>query len=252
MIRSRLGLKALGACALALSLMAVCAGAAQAEETGGSWTYINAAGQLKTFEGVLAEPEVGGKIETGTVFVLHSEALNGTKVLYECKKFAAFGSNLKPNGIVLGRLVFTECEAFLNGTLSAACNPLSGSIITNLIKAQMLLHKLPQNEKKEIVKDKILIAEGENIGGGPISTLAFIESTDSCALGIKVPVGGRFAIVPSNPSTHEVEHLFKEFSPLTHLWILSDTAEHKANILGSGLAFLEGDHVGLKWAGLWK
>jgi hypothetical protein len=197
MTRSRLGLKALGACALALSLMAVCAGAAQAEETGGSWTYVNAAGQLKTFEGILDEPEVGGKIER-TVLVLHSETFGGsTKVLYECKKFAIISSNLKPNGIVLGRFVFTECEAFLNGTLSAACNPRSGSIITNLIKAQMLLHKLEGG-----TKDKILIAEGENTGGGPISTLAFIESTESCALGIKVPVGGRFATIPVDPQRH--------------------------------------------------
>lgn len=246
MIRSRLGFKALNMCVLVFSLMAVWAGTAQAEETGGSWTYINAKGELKTFEGTLAEPDIAAEIDV--TLVLHSEALDGTQVLYECNEVdVLFGGKLKSSGVALGKVIFAECDAFLNGVLSVPCRPQSGIIITNLIKAQMLLHKLANG-----TKDKILIAEGENSSGNPISTLAFIESTFSCALGIKVPVGGSFAIEPSNPTTHEAKHLLKEFSPLTRLWILNDTTEHKANILGSAWAFLAGDHIGLKWAGLWK
>ncbi len=247
MTRSRLRLKALGACALALGLMAVWAGAAQAEETGGKWTYIEKGTEaLKTFEGALAEPEINGEVDV--IGVLHSEALEGTKVLYECKKFkAATGSKLKANGVVLGKLEFTECVAFLNGVLSAPCKPKEGKIVTNLIKAQMLLHKLAGG-----TIDKILIAEGENAAGEPIKTFASIQSEGACALGINVPVGGKFAIEPSNPTTHEVKHLIKEFPALTHLWILSDTPEHKSTILGSGWAFLAGvEHKGLSFAGLW-
>ncbi len=244
MIRSRLGLKALGMCALVLGLMAVWAGAAQAESTGGSWTYKNAAGELKTFEGTLAEPEIGGEVDvTG---VLHSEALEGTKVLYECKKFsAAGGSKLKANGVALGKLTFTECLAFLNGVESIPCKPVEGKVTTNLIKAQMLLHKLAGG-----TIDKILIAEGETEAGGA-ANFATIQSTAGCALGIKVPVGGKIALEPSN-LTHEVKHLVDEFPPLTALWILSNTAEHKASLLGSGWAFLTGAHTGFKWTGLWN
>src|SRR4051794_4949528 len=111
MIRSKLGLKALGMCALVLGLMAVWAGAAQAEEPGGTWNYINpSGGALKTFEGALAEPTVGGKIETGTVGILHAKVLGGTSLLYECKAFTVTSCNLKPEGVVLGKLTFTGCE----------------------------------------------------------------------------------------------------------------------------------------------
>jgi hypothetical protein len=258
MIRSRLGLKALGMCALVLGLMAVWAGAAQAEEPGGSWTYVkeiikekNEKGEevellidLKTFEGALAEPELEGEVDvTG---VLHSEALENTKVLYECKKFEAVGGKLKPNGVALGKLKFTECVTFLGGALSPPCKPKGGSVTTNLIKAQMLLHKLAGG-----TVDKIIMAEGETEAGGA-ANFAVIESEGACALGTKGPVGGKFAIEPSNPTKHEVKHLIKEFPALTHLWILSDNAEHKSTILGSAWAFLKGAHAGLNFAGLWK
>jgi hypothetical protein len=246
MIRSRLGLKALGMCALVLGMMAVWAGAAQAENTGGSWTYREKGTEtLKTFEGALAEPEIGARVDvTG---VLHAEALEGTKVLYECKAFeTTTGSKLKANGVALGKLTFRECLTFLNGVHSEPCKPKEGKITTGLIKAQMLLHKLAGG-----TIDKILVAEGETEAGVLTKHFAFIESTATCSLGIKVLVGGTFAIEPSNPTTHEEEHLVKEFLPLTHLWILSDTPEHKAEILGSGWAFLRGAHVELKWAGLW-
>jgi hypothetical protein len=241
MTRSRLRHKALGACALAFSLMVMWANAAQAEETGGSWTYTNAGGELKTFEGALAEPEIGTEAEAA--LVMNAEALEGTKVLYECKKFAtSAGSKLKANGVVLGKLIFTECVTNLNGVKSETCKPKEGKFTTNLIKAQMLLHSF----------NKILIAEGETEAGGA-ANIGSIESTASCALGIKVPVGGKFALEPSNPTTHEVKHLITGFTPLTAMWILSNTAEHKASFSGSGAwDFLTGAHTGLKFAGLWK
>jgi hypothetical protein len=248
MIRSRLGLKALGMCALVLGLMAVWAGAAQAEETGGKWGYIDGAGALKTFEGVLAEPTVGGKMEIGTVGILHAKVLGGTSLLYECKSLTVAEGNLKAGGEVLGKLVFHECETFLNGVLSKNCNPNAGGtkaglIITNKIKAVMLLHKLASGEV-----DKILVASPDEAN----NDFAFVESTEACSIGQKVLIGGKFAIQDAEPTTHLVNHLIKEFAPLTHLFVISDTVEHAANILGSAEAFLTGAHVGFKWAGTWN
>jgi hypothetical protein len=111
----------------------------------------------------------------------------------------------------------------------------------------MLLHKLADGKA-----DKILIAEGEITPEEKPAKFVFIESTAMCPLGIKVPIGGSFTLELTNPTTHEVKHLFKEFSPLLHLWAFSDTAEHRVVFLGSGLAFLTGAHAGLQWAGLWN
>jgi hypothetical protein len=250
MIRSRLGLKVLGMCALVLGMMAVWAGAAQAEETGGKWTY-ETGGVLKTFEGALAEPGVNGKIEVGTKAVLHSKVA-GALVLYECTEVKVINGKLKPEGIVLGKLLFHGCITLINGAPAKNCTPKAegseGLIVTNLIKAQMLLHKLASG-----VKDEILLAEPEDALGNLITTFAVIESTEACAIGIKVPVGGRFALWdPVDPLTHLVTHLITEFAPLTHLYLISDNAEHVANILGSAEAFLTGAHVNFKWAGLWN
>jgi hypothetical protein len=124
MTRSRLGLKALGVCALVSSLMAVWAGAAQAESTGGKWTYLNEAEELKTFEEELAEVEIGMELERdgkGNLIplILHTEAFK-IKILYECKALeTAAGTKLKANGVVLGKLIFKGCKAFLNGVFSA-------------------------------------------------------------------------------------------------------------------------------------
>jgi hypothetical protein len=249
MIRSKLGLKALGMCALVFGMMAVWAGAAQAEETGGKWTY-ETGGVLKTFEGALAEPEVSGKMETGTVGILHTKVLGGSSLLYECKAFTVNSGKLKANGVVLGKLTFTECEAFLNSVLSKPCNPIGGTIETNLIKGQMLLHKLSGG-----AIDKILIATPENAAGETITNFAVVKSEESCSFGASTPIGGKFAIqtnTTAEATEHLVNHLIKEFAPLSHLFVISDTAEHAATILGSAEAFLKGAHANFKWAGLWN
>jgi hypothetical protein len=136
MIRSRTRLKALGACALAFCLMAVWTGVAQAEETGGKWAYIGktTGEELRTFEGALGEPEISAEVDVS--LVLHSEFLEGTKILYECKTLQTAGSKLKANGVLLGKLIFQECKTFLNGVESVSCKPIGGQITTNLVKAQ--------------------------------------------------------------------------------------------------------------------
>jgi len=248
MIRSRLGLKALGMCALVLGLMAVWAGGAQAEETGGKWTYEPAGGgALKTFEGALHEPTLNGALEGG-IATLHAKVLGGKELLYHCTGVSVVGGRLQLEGHVKGVLVFTGCTTLIDGVLSNNCKPKAGGteegvIKTTTILALMLLHKLTEGG----VKDKILIAH-PLVG----TTFAFVESTEACAIGQKVPIGGLFAIQDTEPTTHLVNHLIKEFLPLTDLFVISKTAEHKAHILGSAIAFLEGAHLNYKWAGLWN
>jgi hypothetical protein len=217
--------------------MAVWAGSAQAEGSGGKWTYLNKAGELKTFEGALAEPGFGGEIEAGTVSVLHSKVLGGTSLLYECKGFTVTEGKLKSGGIALGSFKFTECETFLAGLLSKNCNPIGGTVTTNKIKAVMLLHGT----------EKILSAEPD-VG----TTFATVHSTEACSIGEEVPIGGKTAFQVLEPTTHQVIHLLSVFEPLMHLYIISDTLEHSAQLLRSMKFFLTGEHQGYKWAGLWN
>jgi hypothetical protein len=242
MIRSRLRFKALGLSVLAFSLMAVWAGTAQAEFTGGNWTYLTAGGVLKTFEGALSEPEFSGEIEAGTVGWLDAKVLGGQLLEYECEALKVVKGKLQAGGKAIGSLFFTECETYIGNVLNKNCNPNAGVIATKEIKIVMLLHKLDAG-----TIHKILIAE-------PVTgtTLATVQSTEACAIGLNVPIGGKFTIELSNPTTHEVKHLIKEFGNLTHIYVISDTVEHHATITGSALAFLNGAHAGLKFAGLWN
>jgi hypothetical protein len=233
-------------CVLILGLMTAWAGTAQAEETGGKWTY-ETGGVLKTFEGVLHEPSVGGALEPGTEAVLHAKVLGGTELLYDCTALSVVGGKLQLGGHIRGSLVFSGCRTLLNGVTSNNCKPKAGGTEEGVIKTVpilvlMLLHKLTEG-----VKDKVLIAhpvEGTNF--------AFVESTAACSLGIKVPIGGLLAFQDPAPTEHLVNHLIKEFLPLNDLYVISKTAEHKAHCLSSAILFLTGEHLNYKWAGLWN
>jgi hypothetical protein len=48
---------------------------------------------------------------------------------------------------------------------------------------------------------------------------------------------------------HLREHLGEVFTPLTQLWTISKTEEHKSLLLGSAWARLTGEHEGLNWSG---
>ena len=53
---------------------------------------------------------------------------------------------------------------------------------------------------------------------------------EGCAIGEEVPIFGEFSawdcVSNSNWLAHNTVHLITEFKPLTHLWVISDTAEH--------------------------
>jgi len=237
MVRSRLGLKALGLCALVLGLMAFVASGAQAE-TGADWLVegkgVNASG---------LNPSVGIKeIENKTATLLTKIA--GTEVEYLCTGAELSGAKLEANGSVTngGTVRFTGCVAFLNKKLNAACEPKNnftenGVISTKPGKGLLVLHKLANGTIDAITR--IEAKEGE--------TLAVIENKE-CAIGSKVPVIGKLTLYDAALTTESVDHLITQ-GPLTELWTISKTAEHVANIDGTALVRLTGGHLGLKWSG---
>ena|SRR6188472_809373 len=238
------GMKAAGLCALVIAAMAVSAGSAQAEESGGKWTFINASGELKE----LPEESFGLKADGGSFVVLSTIA--GMKVEFICAGIAFNGAKLLVGGTALGSIRFNLCTTKLNGTTSAACKPNaegkeSGVIKTLKLLGTLLLHKLGNG-----TKDKIILLEPDTGS----TAFAHVEMGEECPVGESAPIGGKLALLDCQGAgeTHQVEHLFTEFEALTHLWVFSDTAEHAVRIDGSILGFLSGANVGKKWAMLWN
>jgi hypothetical protein len=234
MRNSRLGLKLLGLCALVLGVMSLGASAAQAS---GTWNYINPKAELK----VLPEETIGGTLENNHG-VLHAK-IAGVSFLVLCTSFTASELKLIPGGTVLGLLVFHGCRVELNGVVSAACLPVANGTEKDLIRTLKFkgLQSLHNGEP-------IVVVELDT-GSNAFAHLGFGEE---CAIGEDVLIGGKFAVKDclGKYKEHRVNHLVEEYAPLTHLWVISDTAEHAATILGSAEFFLTGANTGLKWAGL--
>jgi hypothetical protein len=260
-----------------LGLMAIAAGPAQAE-VNAKWAILKANGELVTIANPLNDPkgigdtllaeilvkeieELKDEKEPGKHLVLHTEVAK-SPVLILCGKMElenADGTGLPKlllEGKVLGRVKFTECSMKLKGTTSAACKPHStgapeGTILTLLIEGLIKLHELAD----KTIDDTVLFI-GENKEGKLeehfVTLILGKEGESLCAIGEKLPVNGEFSIKDCQNMfrTHLVDHLVEEFAALTHLYVLNDTVEHKAQILGSVLLALAGEHKGLKWAGL--
>jgi hypothetical protein len=251
MVQSKLKLKVLGLCALALGLMAVgSVGVAQAEP-GAYWGYLNAKNELVKF-GPTLEPVLGFEIEElkdlkdpGKHLVLLTEILK-QKVAILCGELLS-DLKLKAEGLVLGLLTFHKCIFKINGVTAPACEPKFGGS-KGLIKTLELdglieLHELkPSGEKHDIVVFE------PDIGSNAI---AHIELGEECALGEEILLNGELAFQDCQKEflVHKVVHLWEEFVPLTKLWVISNTLEHKTTIDGSVNVFLTGEHLGLKWAG---
>ena len=182
MVRSRLGLKVLGLCALALGLMAFVAGAAQAE----SASHWNVAGKSVTgseeFQGEIKEIE--NKSAT-----LEFTTLGGTlvKILCTAAKFTEGGKLVKEGGLSLGKISFTGCKVELNSKAAAACEAHStgkpvGTIET--LKGKGLITLDVVSGKSEDYT-KITPDEG--------TTFAIIEMGEECAIGTKVEVKAKAA-----------------------------------------------------------
>jgi hypothetical protein len=234
MIRSRPALKALGLCVVVAGLMAG-SGVAKAE-SGANW-MVNGS---NVTESLAPEPSVQ-EVESKTITV-HME-ISGTLVEFLCTGIKSLGFIKKILAALgFGKIDYTGCLTKLNGALSSVCKPKtagqpSGTIETLELKGLLVLH-----EGKGIAR-----IEPKTVGGN----LAVIEFGEECSLPEKVPVKGVAYIKDSQgeEKVEKVTHLISQ-GPLTHLFAISDTAEHAVTILGSATVGLAGAHAGLKWSGL--
>ena len=177
MLRSRLGLKVLGLCALVLGVMVFSVGAAQAEST----SHWNVAGKSVTgtegFQLEIREFENN----TGT---LEFTTAGGTlvKILCTTAKFTEGGKLVKEGGISLGRISFTGCKVELNSKAASGCLAHStgkaiGTIET--LKAKGLITLDVASGKTE---DYVKITPDEG------TTFVIFEMGEECGIGEKVEV----------------------------------------------------------------
>jgi hypothetical protein len=244
MNRAKLGL--LGLCAVVLGLMAFNTSSAFAEETA-NWLILMENGEVLTG----AQLTAALNVSKDTLPILHTKIL-GFTVLYECNKIEAINANLLKKGTVAkefnaegkpvgAQIKFSECITIIGGEKNALCAPkiegVAGVIITNKSHGLIVLH-----EGGTVTLLSILPDEGE--------TFVTIESEKGCPIGTKVPIIGKMHLKDCENAflTHKVIHL-TEIGPLTELWAISKTEEHKATILGSAFAFLIGAHLNRPFSG---
>jgi hypothetical protein len=243
MIRSRLGLKALGLCAMLVGMFAF-AGTAQAEP--GAFWLVNGGRISETLL-----PTVGAETDVKGVLLT---TLNGKEIDISCETILLVGAHLvEPNGKILGKIVFHGCD-FLSlvggvATLQKACEPFVGAnkglIETNVITGLIKLHE----------EKPVLVATPP--AGGLFAT---IKLGEECAFGEELKVGNgenkstkkvleaQFALkdCEGKALVDLVKHLVEELSALTSLYV--NGGETKATIMGSAWAFLTGPHEGLTFA----
>jgi hypothetical protein len=256
-------LKILGLCTLALAVMAISAGSAQAEK-GAFWLVSG----VKISEALL--PSLGGSLVNNTGKLLAKIGANSFHIT--CTAATTVGAHLvEPNGSLLGQVKFSGCKLFKlvgeTATLLGACEPHVGAekgvIITNEGKGLILLHEFSAGVKEGVVDLEPKVG----------NVFATIVSSEECAFGEKIVVGGFknakgeevvTKLVVSNVEKLEIEkekfieennflkdqvtHVIKELPALTKLYINKNEA-NVASIDGSANIFLTGAHEGLTWAG---
>jgi len=244
MVRSRLGLKALGLCALVVGLMAIGASAAQAEP-GAIWD-VNGA---KLPEALL--PTLAATLE-GHATLLSTTGGKPFHIL--CSGVELKETHLVYPAGVLGFVKFTGCtfielKAGVAITLTA-CEPHEGEekgvIITKKTKGLILLHEF-KNAKGEVERKEGVVEFEPETG----TTFVTLHTSSKCAFGENIPIGGKVVFQDCQKafSTPQVTHLI-EYNVLSELWTFSNTAEHKATIDGSANVVLSGAHKGMTFNGL--
>jgi len=239
MTRTKLGLLAL--CAMVFGLMAIGAGAAQAE-VGAKWLILDKAGHL--FTGSELPSVVQAQLEEGSTAALLTHIL-GKEVKITCNAGELENATLEGNGSISsgGRVVFTGCETFIEGKLEEACTPSAGGGASGTVKTNkghglivLILENLPGV--------KILPDSGE--------TFVTLNMGEECSIGESVPVKGVLYIEDCKGefSTHKAIHLIVADNTHSTLYVISDTAEHlETSLDGSAEAFLIGKHIGLEFSG---
>jgi hypothetical protein len=140
-----------------------------------------------------------------------------------------------------GKFTLTSCQTFLNGTLAPECEPkpsggTAGTIVSNALKSQLVTH-----EGSGLLKLQAVSGE----------TLATITLPVGCPLGTSVPIIGSLYAkdVSGKLEVEEASHVL-ETGPLTELWSISKTTEHKTTGGGSVKVALAGEALGALWSGL--
>lgn len=244
MIRSRLGLKALGLCALVVGVMSLSAAAAQAE-TGAKWNYNGAAlaEALKPELAAVLEGEMGSLLTV----------LGGKSIHILCTALNLVGATIfNPNGQTLGKIDFKGCKflelVVVGGTTKEipACTPkgegVSGLIVSQFIKGLIVLHEPSAGVKEGIVKFT------------PDTGILFttIPLGEECAFGENLKVGGSVglkdcataACTASSFTTEKTSHLVV---PVLQALVINEGAT-AATIDGSANVTLKAPHT-LSWSG---
>jgi len=243
MIRSTRGLKVtLGLCLLALGLV----GASPAHAT----MHWNVAGAplavSKSLEAALDE--------TG---VLHTK-IGGNAVLFECTSARLVGVSLELVGAVKGGdIKFEGCITKVNGVTNKACEPNDsgtnpGVILTNPIDGLIVLHELADKTLADIVLLESLVKE--TVGGVTEQVFARMKMGSECPIGTNIPIiGPHITLIDITNGVADGKEILKELlthlvevGPLTEIWALSLTEEHKATILGKAKINLVSDQ---NWSG---
>jgi hypothetical protein len=176
-VRSRLGLKVLGLCALALGLMAFVASAAQAEMNA-RWKVAGSEITGANFAHPVIR-EIEGK--TGSLLFTTK---GGTKVTILCTTAEIDEGFLliKEGGVALGRILFKGCVTLLNGLLSSACKPKGGGAPIGEI--------LSEKGKGLIVLDEVAGVDEDYVKITPDEGTLFskLELGKECSIGEVVKV----------------------------------------------------------------
>lgn len=227
MVRSRIGLKALGLCSVVLGLMAFVASAAQAE-AGANW-------KVNGVNVTTLAPGLKAAVESETASLLTTILKIPTKVL--CKTLTITNTLGASGSVNEGDVTFASCATYLNGsaTASAPCLPKTAGV-NDIIKS---------NKGKGLL---ILVGGvGETEIKANTEPLATIESTEECAVGQKIKIEGKLVL-------KDCQGKIKE-ELATHLVEVDNTAStlkasgQAATIDGSANVTLSGVHEGLKWSG---
>jgi len=244
MIRSRLGLKALGLCALVVGVMSLGAGSAQASN-GAKWFFNGA---------VLPEalkPEIAATLENSMGSLLTT--LGGKKIHILCTAVTLIGATIfNPNGGTLGKIDFAGCKFFKLITEGGAteevktCNPEAegkpGLIVSNFIKGLIELHEPSPGVKQGFVKftpDTGTLFATISLGK---------EVENECAFGEKLKVGGSIGLKDCNEE-FTVEKIIHLVEPVLQALVINEgstaaTLDGSANVLLNSAG-----HSGKAWSG---
>ena len=191
-----------------------------------------------------------------TAVVLHTK-IGGNKVEFTCVKGELLGLSLEPGGNITtgtkGR--WGECTTKINGMTNAACKPNNNGTEPGIIVSNEGKGRLTKHSTGEGVALFESIVE-EVVSGVKQPVLARIKSSIECPIGSNIAIiGPRVSLVDVNGMegiffegllNEKRVHEIKE-GPLTEIWALSKTEEHKAQLLGEMALELSS---GETWSGL--